>query len=116
MLAQPKYWQKYYEGSADEQRLSRAYSFSDRCRYYWPEPHMVAAVATLKAALTNKTIPLGVLKQFFPIAYEAVREGRLQAEFDALLHFHIQQALLPYYRATQPMDGMRNAQSTQSIQ
>ena len=101
MLAQPKYWQKYYEGSENEQRLSRAYSFSDRCRYYWPEPRMLSAVAELKAALADQTIPLGVLKQFFPIAYEAVREGQLKAEFEALLHFHIQQALLPYYRATQ---------------
>ena len=79
---------------------------------------MVAAVSELKAALADKTIPLGVLKQFFPIAYEAVREGRLQAEFEALLHFHIQQALLPYYRATQLAHEAHHThqpQSTQSI-
>lgn len=38
MVAQPKYWQSYYQGDAAALRLLRRYSFSDRCRYYWGEP------------------------------------------------------------------------------
>jgi D-tagatose-1,6-bisphosphate aldolase subunit GatZ/KbaZ len=35
MLRNPAYWRSYYHGSADEIRLARIYSYSDRCRYYW---------------------------------------------------------------------------------
>ena len=38
MVAQPKYWEPYYGGTEAERALARKYSFSDRLRYYWPEP------------------------------------------------------------------------------
>jgi D-tagatose-1,6-bisphosphate aldolase subunit GatZ/KbaZ len=44
MLAQPKHWAKHYPGSSAEQRLLRRYGLSDRCRYYWGEAAVVAAV------------------------------------------------------------------------
>ncbi|MGY0398453.1 MAG: class II D-tagatose-bisphosphate aldolase non-catalytic subunit [Ostreibacterium sp.] len=105
MLDKPQYWQKYYEGDANEQRLARAYSLSDRCRYYWSDERLIEAVAVLKTAFADKIIPLGLLKQFLPIAYEAIREVQINSSFDALVHFHIQQALSPYYQAT-AIDGV----------
>lgn len=31
--------QAYYDdGDSDQQRLARRYSYSDRSRYYWPQP------------------------------------------------------------------------------
>lgn len=100
MLAEPKYWKKYYEGDAAAQKLARAYSLSDRSRYYWPDPRMTQAVSHLKTIISQRVIPLGVLKQYLPVAYQAVREGQIAADFEALVRFHIQQALLPYYQAS----------------
>ncbi|HEY2271796.1 MAG TPA: D-tagatose-bisphosphate aldolase, class II, non-catalytic subunit, partial [Jatrophihabitantaceae bacterium] len=42
MVEQPKWWSGYYEGDQHAQRLARRYSYSDRLRYYWPQPDIVA--------------------------------------------------------------------------
>ena len=55
MLAEPAQWQKYYHGTADEQRLLRHYSLSDRIRYYWTQPQLNEAVQGLRAALGERT-------------------------------------------------------------
>ncbi len=57
MLAEPGYWENYYEGSADEQRIARRFSYSDRLRYYWPDPQIVAAEARLYENLSAIAIP-----------------------------------------------------------
>ena len=38
MLEAPDNWRKYYPGNEVERALLRHYSFSDRIRYYWPDP------------------------------------------------------------------------------
>ncbi len=106
MTENTKYWQKYYSGSADEQRIARAYSLSDRCRYYWPAEQLQKAVEQARNAFAGCTIPPGLLKQYLPIAYEAWREGELDNDFDSLVHFHIQLALLPYYEAAKIQGGL----------
>ena len=40
MLEEPHWWKKYYEGDPHAQRLARRYSYSDRVRYYWPDPEI----------------------------------------------------------------------------
>jgi D-tagatose-1,6-bisphosphate aldolase subunit GatZ/KbaZ len=77
MLKHPEYWESYYRGSDDELRLARAYSYSDRCRYYWPRPGLRDAVARLFRNLCDRPIPLTLLSQFMPDQYEAVRLGQL---------------------------------------
>lgn len=99
MLAEPKYWKKYYLGTDVEQKIARAYSLSDRCRYYLPEEKLQTVIAEMKAAFEGKTIPLGLLKQYMPLGFEAVREGKLEATFDNLVHYNVQLALIPYYNA-----------------
>ena len=47
MLADPSHWRGHYPGAEAAQRLARAYSLSDRCRYYWPVPEVAAAVDRL---------------------------------------------------------------------
>ena len=44
MLAEPFRWERYYEGDADEQRIARRFSYSDRMRYYWPDPEKTTAI------------------------------------------------------------------------
>jgi len=50
MLADPGQWEGYYPGNADEQRLARRYSYSDRLRYYWPDPEVHSAQDRLLAS------------------------------------------------------------------
>ena len=48
-------------GDADEQRLARRYSYSDRMRYYWPDPEIDKAHRKLLDNLTARDIPLPLL-------------------------------------------------------
>ncbi len=99
MLENPKYWQKYYLGNEEEQRIARAYSLSDRCRYYWPDEELQSVVKQMRAAFANRHIPLGLLKQYLPAEYDAVRAGQMTDNFDSLVRYHIGLALKPYYEA-----------------
>ena len=54
MVAEPKYWKKYYPGDEATQAYKRKYSFSDRSRYYWPNPKIQAAAKKLVANLTAR--------------------------------------------------------------
>ena len=47
LTAVPNYWENYYKGTEEEQRFSRKYSFSDRCRYYWAHSELDASAALL---------------------------------------------------------------------
>ena len=96
MLANPRNWQRFYEGTAERQALLRRYSFSDRIRYYWPDPEIDAAVQTLYANLGAADIPLGLLSQYLPAQYHAVRRGVLAPEPRALVKDRIRNAMLPY--------------------
>lgn len=77
MLANPKDWQKHYHGDEHKLHLARKYSFSDRCRYYLPQPSVKASLDRLFANLAEVEIPLGVLSQFMPMQYAKVRSGAL---------------------------------------
>jgi D-tagatose-1,6-bisphosphate aldolase subunit GatZ/KbaZ len=99
MLAKPQHWQKHYQGSADEQRLMRRYGLSDRCRYYWGEPEVAAAVSRLFANLAGRRIPLPLLSQHLPEQFLAVLQGELAAEPQALLEHKIGRVLAQYARA-----------------
>lgn len=99
MLAHPGYWAPYYRGSDDELRLARAYSYSDRCRYYWPRPELRDAVARLFANLSGRPIPLTLLSQFLPEQYEAVRLGQLQPDPRVLVRHSVRTVLARYATA-----------------
>ena len=66
MLAEPRWWEPYYPGNADQQRVWRHYSYSDRIRYYWPHPQAEASVQSLFDALADISIPAPLLQQFLP--------------------------------------------------
>jgi D-tagatose-1,6-bisphosphate aldolase subunit GatZ/KbaZ len=77
MLDMPDQWQHYYTGTAEEQALARRYSYSDRMRYYWPDPAIEAAVEDLMESLTRRRIPDPLLSAYFPAQYARVRSGVL---------------------------------------
>ncbi len=54
MLENPAHWRSHYPGTAAEQRLQRHFSYSDRIRYYWPDPRAAAAVDRLIDRLARR--------------------------------------------------------------
>jgi len=77
MLASPGYWQPYYRGDPDRQRMLRHFSYSDRIRYYWARPGAQAAVQRLFDRLGEAQIPEPLISQWLPRLGERVRAGRL---------------------------------------
>lgn len=102
MLDEPHWWQGYYEGDARAQRLARRYSYSDRVRYYWPDPQVHAAQSALLANLGAVDIPLPLLSQYLPDQYTRVRHGELSAEPTALAIDRVRDVLRTYARACDP--------------
>ena len=75
MAEKPDYWRQYYRGSEREIRNARAFSLSDRCRYYFQMPDVVNAVNKLLDNLQKDVIPYSLLSQYLPVQYRKVREG-----------------------------------------
>jgi D-tagatose-1,6-bisphosphate aldolase subunit GatZ/KbaZ len=87
MLHAPANWKGHYHGSAEEQRLLRTFSYSDRIRYYWTVPAVQGAVEKLIANLSARTIPETLLSAYLPVQYSAVREGKLKkTPLELVLH------------------------------
>ncbi len=101
MLARPADWQPYYGGPVDEQRVARHFSYSDRIRYYWPQPQARAAVDRLLLALQDVALPQTLMSQYLPHLYERVRSGALMAEPRALIIESIKDVLRTYAAACQ---------------
>lgn len=99
MLAKPGNWLKHYPGSPEEQRLLRRYGLSDRCRYYWGEAPVVAAVERLFANLATVEIPLALLSQHLPEQYQEVVNGQIGSGSADLLEHKIGLVLAQYARA-----------------
>ena len=85
MMKNPGNWQKHYHGTDEELFIKRKYSFSDRCRYYFAQPEMKAAVEKLLANMGEVEIPLGMLRQYMPQQYIKVRDGVLSTDPRALV-------------------------------
>ena len=102
MLAEPRWWENYYPGNPDEQRLARRYSYSDRMRYYWPDDRIRGAQETLFTNLTEKGIPLPLLSAHLPDQYTRVRHGALGTSPEALVIDRIRDVLGGYARACRP--------------
>lgn len=85
LLADPKNWEKYYHGDAEELRLQRHFSYSDRIRYYWPHADATAAVNDLLNRLEGRKIPETLISQYLGTLYPAVVSGKVEATPHALL-------------------------------
>lgn len=78
MLQHPAHWQRHYSGNAVQQKMARAFSFSDRIRYYWNAPAVQAAFARLMHNLGDRPLPWTLLSQYLPVQYEQVRSGKVK--------------------------------------
>jgi len=98
MLRNPSNWKPYYRGDDAQQKFARAYSLSDRCRYYWPQPPIQQEVDRLLHNLSGP-LPLALLSQYLPCEYDAIRDGRLENSAPAIIRHHIQSVLKDYAAA-----------------
>ncbi len=96
MVAKPGYWDKYYHGDAGALRLQRHFSYSDRIRYYWPDPAAAAAVRRLEERLAGRAIPEPLISQHLGGLYPAVAAGLVPAEPKALMIAAVQRVLSIY--------------------
>jgi len=106
MLADPSHWRGHYAGPPEELRLARAFSLSDRCRYYWPVPSVAAAVRRLFDNLTRRPAPLPLLSQYMPRQHDAVRAGGLDNDPRALVRAKVREVAATYARACTPGGGV----------
>jgi D-tagatose-1,6-bisphosphate aldolase subunit GatZ/KbaZ len=99
MLKDPAHWKDYYEGEEGELQLSRKYSYSDRCRYYWPDATVRAELDVLVRNLTRNPPPLTLIGQFLPTQYQAVRAGILANDPTSLIEDRVREVLRLYSTA-----------------
>lgn len=85
MLADKSQWTKYYHGGMPQRRYARAFSYSDRARYYLVNPKVREAIQALLLNLDAANIPMALLSQYMPIQYARVHAGKLAANAIDLL-------------------------------
>jgi D-tagatose-1,6-bisphosphate aldolase subunit GatZ/KbaZ len=97
MMENPAHWRDYYKGADQEVLLFNSYS--DRIRYYWPDPRIEAAMAKLIANLRAASIPDVLLSRDLPAQYTRVRGGELKRDPEALIVDKIRDVLRLYSAA-----------------
>jgi D-tagatose-1,6-bisphosphate aldolase subunit GatZ/KbaZ len=104
MLRNPAHWRGYFnEQDTALQSVSRQFSFSDRCRYYWPDACVQKELALLIRNLSSEKIPLTLLSQHFPEQYDRIRAGHVLPTVENLMERHIQKVLIAYSNACGPL-------------
>lgn len=86
MVDDPKYWQKYYNGSQQEMKLKRAYSYSDRIRYYLPYKEVEKAIEKLRHNINTNEILMPVLYQWLPKQYHKVVHNEIELTFEDIVY------------------------------
>lgn len=99
MMEHPENWKSYYQGNPHHLKLARAYSLSDRIRYYWPDAEVSASLTVLTQNLGGDPPPLPLIAQYLPFQAEAIRRQKIPNDPHAMIRHHIQQILIRYSRA-----------------
>jgi D-tagatose-1,6-bisphosphate aldolase subunit GatZ/KbaZ len=99
MLKESNHWRKHYQGTEQEKKLKRKFSFSDRVRYYWPEPGVQTALQKLFDNLNIEDLPLSLVSQFLPEQYEAIRNEGLNNSARSMITHKITCVLRDYFSA-----------------
>ncbi len=99
LTADPKNWDKYYHGSDDDKHIQRHFSYSDRIRYYWPQPEIDAAVKALFSLLDGVQIPETLINQYLTGAYVGVRNGKVKPDARSLALAAVDRVLEDYFEA-----------------
>lgn len=92
-----KYWKKYYSGTPEEIAYKKFYSYSDRCRYYFPAKSIEDSIARLLNNLNQ--IPVALISQYFPRQFTRVIEERLAEDAASIIIDRIGDWCDPYAEA-----------------
>jgi D-tagatose-1,6-bisphosphate aldolase subunit GatZ/KbaZ len=96
MVIDPAHWKSYYHGEQAALHFARKYSYSDRSRYYWPQPAVQQALQRLLRNLAENPAPLSLLSQYLPKQWEEIRAGRLANDPANLIHRRIMEVMDDY--------------------
>lgn len=105
MLDNDRNWAGYYHGGPEQQRYARAFSYSDRARYYLPDPAVSTAIGRLMDNLNGIKIPPALLSQYLPAQYRRVRDGQIGIQAEDLLTDHVGDWIDDYLYAICPAAG-----------
>ncbi|MBB3713043.1 D-tagatose-1,6-bisphosphate aldolase subunit GatZ/KbaZ [Limimaricola variabilis] len=95
MAERPDHWQDYYQGSAQEIRLLKRYSYSDRIRYYWGDPQVAGALDKLLTNLRGARLSESLVSQYF----SGFDFGTIPTSPDEMIARHVQGSVLRYFAA-----------------
>jgi Predicted tagatose 6-phosphate kinase len=95
-------WRKYYRGDKHQLHLACQYSFSDRARYYLGDAGVPEAIEKLFNNLPAGALPPNVVRQYFPLAFRDILEGRLSGDAKSLAKFAVATVCETYRQATTP--------------
>lgn len=107
MVANPGKWAPYYHGTPEEIAFKRKYSFSDRSRYYMPNPKVQDALNKLLNNLTEHPAPLPLLTQYMPMQYTMIREGKLKNTPEDLIKSRVAYTIEEYTFASHQEELVR---------
>jgi D-tagatose-1,6-bisphosphate aldolase subunit GatZ/KbaZ len=96
MVENPENWKGYYHGDESQVRFARAYSLSDRIRYYWPNAEISKALASLLQNLEESPAPLPLVAQYLPRQADAIRAGAIDNNPIAIVHHKVRESLARY--------------------
>jgi len=102
MLDKPNNWKKHYHGNALELHFARKFSFSDRARYYLPDPMVEESIGVLIKNINDAEIPMTLLSQYMPLQYQTVRSGRIKLAAEDLIIDRIGNYIDDYLYAVDP--------------
>lgn len=100
MLENDQNWRNHYRGNGNQQRISRAFSFSDRARYYIPHVAVQHSIERLLKNLHQVKIPSALLSQYMPVQYVALCKGKIEGTPESLILDRIGNYIDNYYYAT----------------
>ena len=99
MIENPKYWEKHYHGTQKEIKLARAYSYSDRIRYYWADKKVITVLDKLLTNLNEVEIPNTLISQYLPTQYYLIMQNKLKKNPESLIISKITEVLNIYNSA-----------------
>ena len=97
LMQQPKYWERYYHGSEGDLAFARRYSLSDRCRYYLEDETIRDSIQRLVSNINAKSIPFGLMSQYFPAQKEAILAHTGPVDAQWLIKERIRDVIKTYY-------------------
>lgn len=100
MLELPGYWEKHYQGDAQQKTFKRKYSYSDRCRYYFADPDINHSLDILMHNIDNYPIPLNILSQYLPVQYKRIRDQELTFSAAEIIKDRVKDTIDDYLYAT----------------